>query len=79
MTSTRGVFGSPNLESSFKWYKLSPRGSDPQRKTTTRTIRIAQRYDEALKEESERRGLSFNALMDRIHQRYVEAQRFFEG
>jgi len=57
---------------------LFPRGSDPQRKTTTRTIRIAQRYDEALKE-SERRGLSFNALMDRIHQRYVEAQRFFEG
>lgn len=60
-------------------YKLYPRGSDPRRKTTTRTIRIAQRYDEVLKEESERRGLSFNALMDRILQRYVEAQRFFEG
>ena len=57
------------LNHHLNMYKLSLRGSDPQRKTTTRTIRIAQRYDEALKEESERRGLSFNALMDRIHQR----------
>lgn len=51
----------------------------PPRKTTTRTIRINREYDDVLKLEADRRGISVNALMDQILKRYVEALRYFDN
>jgi hypothetical protein len=51
----------------------------PSKKTTTRTIRIDEEYDDILKLEADRRGISVNALMDQILKRYVEAQRYFDN
>jgi len=50
-----------------------------KRTTTTRTIRINEEYDDVLKLEADRRGISVNALMDQILKRYVEAQRYFDN
>lgn len=57
---------------------MSPNKS-PKRATTTRTIRINELYDDVLKLEADRRGISVNALMDQILKRYVEAQRYFDN
>ena len=51
----------------------------PSKKTTTRTIRISEVYDNILKQEADRRGISVNSLMDQILRRYIEAQRYFDN
>ncbi len=47
-------------------------------KTITRTIRIDEGYDDILKQESDRHGISVNQIMDQQIRRYVETYRFFE-
>jgi hypothetical protein len=47
-------------------------------KTVTRTIRIDEGYDEVLKYEADRHGVSVNTIMDHQLKKYVETYRFFE-
>jgi len=53
---------------------------DPYAKgnTITRTIRIDEGYDDILKNEADRHGVSVNQIMDQQIRRYVETYRFFE-
>jgi hypothetical protein len=53
---------------------------DPYAKgnTVTRTIRIDEGYDEILKQEADRHGVSVNQILDQQIRRYVETYRFFE-
>ena len=53
---------------------------DPYAKgrTVTRTIRIDEGYDEVLKEEADRHGVSVNTILDQQLRKYVETYRFFE-
>jgi len=48
-------------------------------KTVTRTIRINEAYDDVLKYESERHGVSVNTLVDQVLRRYAHSYRYFEG
>lgn len=48
-------------------------------KTTTRTIRLDEGYDEILKYEAERRGVSVNTILDRLLKKYVQTYRYFEN
>lgn len=48
-------------------------------KTVTRTIRIDEGYDEILKYEAERRGISVNTLLDQQLKKYVQTYRYFEN
>lgn len=53
---------------------------DPYAKgnTITRTIRIDEGYDDILKHEADRHGISVNQIMDQQIRRYVETYRFFD-
>lgn len=46
-------------------------------KTVTRTIRVDEGYDEILKYEADRQGVSVNTIMDHQLKRYVETYRFY--
>jgi hypothetical protein len=48
-------------------------------KTVTRTIRIDEGYDEILKYEAKRRGVSVNTLFDQLLRKYVQSYRYFEN
>jgi hypothetical protein len=48
-------------------------------KTTTRTIRIDEGYDDILKYEAERRGISVNTILDQQLKKYVQSYRYFEN
>ena len=48
-------------------------------KTATRTIRIDEGYDEILKYEAERRGVSVNTILDQQLRKYVQSYRYFEN
>lgn len=48
-------------------------------KTVTRTIRIDDGYDEILKYEAERRGVSVNTILDQLLKKYVQSYRYFEN
>ncbi len=48
-------------------------------KTVTRTIRIDGGYDEIIKYEAERRGVSVNTLLDQLLRKYVQSYRYFEN
>jgi hypothetical protein len=48
------------------------------KKPVTRTFRIEHLYDEALREESEKSGLSVNSLGNQIFKRYTEFDRYYE-
>lgn len=48
-------------------------------KTVTRTIRIDGGYDEILKYEAERRGVSVNTILDQLLRKYVQSYRYFEN
>lgn len=48
-------------------------------KTVTRTIRIDEGYDEILKYEAERRGVSVNTILDQQLRKYVQSYRYFEN
>ncbi len=48
-------------------------------KTTTRTIRIDEGYDDILKYEAERRGVSVNTILDQQLKKYVQSYRYFEN
>jgi len=47
--------------------------------TVTRTVRIDEAYDEVLRYEADRQGVSVNTLVDRIIRKYVVSYRFFEN
>jgi hypothetical protein len=51
----------------------------PKEKTVTRTIRINEAYDEALKYEAERHGVSVNTLVDQVLRRYSHSYRYFDS
>lgn len=51
----------------------------PREKTVTRTIRVNQAYDEVLKYEAERHGVSVNTLVDQVLRRYAHSYRYFDG
>lgn len=46
--------------------------------TVTRTVRINEAYDEVLRYEAEKRGVSVNMLVDQILRKYSISYRFFE-
>ena len=48
-------------------------------KTVTRTIRIDEGYDDVIKYEAERRGVSVNTILDQLLRRYVQSYRYFEN
>ncbi len=48
-------------------------------KTVTRTIRIDEGYDEIIKYEAERRGVSVNTILDQLLRKYVQSYRYFEN
>jgi len=48
-------------------------------KTVTRTARIDEAYDDVLKNEAAREGISVNSLVDKILRRYSHSYRYFEG
>jgi len=48
-------------------------------KTVTRTIRIDEGYDEIIKYEAERRGVSVNTIIDQLLRKYVQSYRYFEN
>ena len=48
-------------------------------KTVTRTIRIDEGYDDILKYEAERRGVSVNTILDQQLRKYVQSYRYFEN
>jgi hypothetical protein len=48
-------------------------------KTVTRTIRIDEGYDDILKYEAERRGISVNTILDQQLRKYVQSYRYFEN
>ena len=48
-------------------------------KTVTRTIRIDEGYDEIIKYEAERRGVSVNTVLDQLLRKYVQSYRYFEN
>ena len=50
-----------------------PKENDP----VTRTFRIEHKYDEALREEAEKRGTSVNSLANQILKRFSESSRYF--
>ena len=50
-----------------------PKKSDP----VTRTFRIENKYDESLREEAEKKGISVNNLANQILKRYTESIRYF--
>lgn len=50
----------------------------PPRKTALRSFRISQEADEVLQREAAARGLSVNALVSQIFQKFVEWDRFAE-
>jgi len=47
--------------------------------TVTRTVRIDEAYDDVLRYEADRQGISVNTLVDRILRRYSVSYRFFEN
>ena len=47
--------------------------------TVTRTVRINEAYDDVLRYEADRRGVSVNTLVDQILRRYSVSYRFFEN
>ena len=47
--------------------------------TVTRTVRIDEAYDDVLRYEADRHGISVNTLVDRILRRYSVSYRFFEN
>lgn len=51
----------------------------PKEKTVTRTIRINEAYDEALRYEAERQGVSVNTLVDQVLRRYSHSYRYFDN
>ena len=48
-------------------------------KTVTRTIRIDEGYDDVLRYEAERRGVSVNTILDQQLRKYVQSYRYFEN
>lgn len=48
-------------------------------KTVTRTIRIDEGYDDILKYEAERNGVSVNTILEQQLKRYVQSYRFFQN
>ena len=48
-------------------------------KTITRTIRIDEGYDDIIKYEAERRGVSVNTILDQLLRKYVQSYRYFEN
>jgi hypothetical protein len=48
-------------------------------KTVTRTIRIDEGYDDILKYEAERKGVSVNTILDQQLRKYVQSYRYFEN
>jgi hypothetical protein len=48
-------------------------------KSVTRTIRIDKGYDDILKYEAERRGVSVNTILDKQLRKYVQSYRYFEN
>jgi len=53
--------------------------SNKRKKTVTRTFRIRAKWDEALRQEAERQGISVNALMNLILQKYACFDRLCRG
>jgi hypothetical protein len=47
--------------------------------TVTRTVRINKAYDEVLRYEADRQGISVNTLVDRIIRKYSVSYRFFDN
>jgi len=47
--------------------------------TVTRTVRINEAYDEVLRYEADRQGVSVNTLVDRILRKYSASYRFFDN
>ena len=47
--------------------------------TVTRTVRIDEAYDEVLRYEADRQGISVNTLVDRILRKYSVSYRFFDN
>lgn len=48
-------------------------------KTVTRTIRINEAYDDALRYEAERQGVSVNTLVEQLLRRYTHIYRYFDN
>jgi hypothetical protein len=47
--------------------------------TVTRTVRINEAYDDVLRYEADRQGVSVNTLVDRILRKYAVSYRFFDN
>jgi hypothetical protein len=62
-------------------FKCALKSVDPfaKGKTTTRTIRIDEGYDEVLKYEAERRGVSVNTILEQLLRKYVQSYRYFQN
>ena len=48
-------------------------------KTVTRTIRIDEGYNDIIKYEADRQGVSVNTLLDQLLRKYVQSYRFFDN
>ncbi len=60
-------------------YIMSAQDPYAKNKSTTRTIRIDQGYDDIIKYEAEKNGVSVNTLMEQIVRKYVLSYRFYEN
>jgi hypothetical protein len=62
-------------------FKCNLKFPDPfaKGKTVTRTIRIDEGYDDILKYEAERRGISVNTILEQQLKKYVQSYRYFEN
>jgi len=58
---------------------LNPVNPFVKGKTVTRTIRIDEGYDDILRYEAERRGVSVNTILDQLLRKYVQSYRYFEN
>lgn len=52
-------------------------GNPSERDPVTRTFRIEHEYDEALREEAEKKGTSVNSLANQILKKFAESGRYF--
>jgi len=72
----RALFG---LDDRGLGSKNSDRNSCKRRKTVTRTFRVKAEWDNILREEAERQGISVNVLVNLIFRRYALFDRWARG
>ncbi|MCW4051459.1 MAG: hypothetical protein NWE89_17190 [Candidatus Bathyarchaeota archaeon] len=58
---------------------MTPYDPFSKKKSVTRTIRIDEAYDDVLRYEAERSGVSVNTIVDQILRKYSQSYRFLEN